>query len=250
MSRVLVTGAAGAIGRLICPFLEVHGFILRAFDRSPGGGVKDTVCGCLEDLPALRGAARGMDAVIHLAACADEADFVSRLVPSNVIGVYNAYEAARLEGVPRFILASSCQTADLVGQRETITVHDRFPNDHYGLTKLWAEDMGQMYSRRYGISVLVARLGWVVRSQDDLDEMVSTPGGTALFLSHRDVERFFLCALRAAPAPFAIAYAFSKQNPEVFEMSASKDLLCFTPCDRFPDGLSVGLAVNKTQRRA
>jgi len=239
MSRVLVTGASGAIGRLICPFLQVHGFKLRAFDRSPGTTVEDSVCGCLEDLTSLRMAARGMDAIIHLAACADEADFVSRLVPSNVIGLYNAFEAARLEGVPRFILASSCQTADLVGRRELITVHDRFPTDLYGLTKLWAEDMGRMYSYRYGLSVLAARLGWVVRSQAELDEMMSIPGGTALFLSHRDVKNFFLCALRADPVPFAIAYAFSKQQPEIFDVTVSQTLLRFTPSDTFPAELQL-----------
>lgn len=239
MSRVLVTGAAGAIGRLICPFLQAHGFTLRAFDRSASATVGDTVRGHLEDLSALRLAARGIETIIHLAACADEADFESRLVPSNVIGVYNVFEAARLEGVRKFILASSCRTADLVGSREFISVDDRFPTDLYGLTKLWAEDMGRMYSDRYGISVLAARLGWVVRSQAELDEMMSTPWGTALYLSHRDVKFFFLCALQADSVPFATAYAFSKQQPEIFDMSVSQTLLRFTPCDAFPAGLQL-----------
>jgi len=245
MPRVLVTGAAGTIGSLICPFLQNHGFALRAFDRVPVKAVKDSISGRLEDLSSLRRAARGIDIIIHLAACADEADFISQLVPSNVIGIYNALEAARLEGVPRFILASSCQVADLVGRRELITVHDRFPTNHYGLTKLWAEDMGQLYSQQYGISVIAVRLGWVVRNQAELDEMISTPGGTALFLSHRDVQSFFLCALQAGPVTFAVAYAFSKQMPEIFDMNVSKTLLHFKPRDHFPNGIDFASNNNK-----
>ncbi len=238
MSRVLITGAAGAIGRLICPFLQTHGFTLRAFDRSPGTDVKDSVCGCLEDLSSLRAAARGVDTIIHLAACADEADFISQLVPSNVIGLYNAFEAARLEGVSRFILASSCQAADLIGQRALIKVGDRFPTDLYGLTKLWAEDMGHMYAHRYGLTILAARLGWVVRSKKELKEMESMATGRELFLSHRDVRRFFLRTLQSDLELFSVVHAFSVQSSaSKFDMTEAAEILGYYPKDTFPEGL-------------
>ena len=236
--KLLVTGASGFIGRLICPFLESRGFTVRAFDRSPGDIVVDAVEGRLEDLPALRRAVRGFDTIIHLAACSDDNDFVSQLVPSNVIGAYHAFEAARLEGIRRFILASSCQAADLVGRRDRITVEDRFPTDHYGLTKLWAEDMGRMYSWLYGFSVLAVRLGWVVRSQAELSQMVSTPSGKELYLSHDDLKEFFICCLQADPGPFAVTYALSKQVPnEIFDTTTATQLLSFIPHDTFPAGL-------------
>ena len=238
MSRVLVTGAGGAIGRLICPFLEDHEFTLRAFDRYPVTTVKDSVCGCLEDLSTLRMAARGMDTIIHLAACADEADFVTRLVPSNVIGIYNAFEAARLEGISRFILASSCQTADLIGRRKLITVHDRFPADLYSLTKLWAEDMGRMYAHRYGLKILAARLGWVVRNQEELKEMQSMPAGRDLYLSHQDLRKFFLRSLLADLDFFTVVYAFSMQiSASRFDMSDAEGLLGYYAENTFPEGL-------------
>ena len=181
-----------------------------------------------------------MDAIIHLAACADDADFVSRLVPANVIGVYHMLEAARLEGVGRVILASSCQAADLVGRRRKVTVEDRFPTDHYGLTKLWAEDIGKMYSWRYDLSILAVRLGWVVRSEAEMEQMISTPGGNQLFLSHHDLKEFFCRCLQADAAPFAVVYALSKQIAgagEVFDMAPSRELIAFEPQDVFPGGL-------------
>lgn len=242
-SRILVTGAGGAIGRLICPSLQANGYRIRSFDKVHVEYVEDRVCGELEDLTSLRQAARGIDTIIHLAACSDDADFLSQLVPSNVIGLHNVFEAARLEGVPRFNLASSCLTVDHTQFDEVTTVNDRLPVDHYGLTKLWAEDMGRLYSHRYGISVLATRLGWVVRNQAEFDEMKSTPGGTDLYLSHQDVRRFFLCALQADFAPFAVAYAFSKQTPELFDMTTTKSLLNYMPSDDFPNGLDASFKI-------
>lgn len=236
--KVLVTGASGFIGRQICPYLESRGYILKSFDRYPLGIVKDEFEGRLEDLSALRRAATGVDSIIHLAACTDDADFVSHLVQSNVIGLYNAFEAARLEGVRRFILASSCQAADLVGHRPKITVEDRFPTDHYGLTKLWAEDMGRMYSRRYGLFVLAVRLGWVVRNKTEMQEIISRPGGKELFLSYRDLKDFFFCCIEANATPFDIIYAFSIQiNGDIFDMEPTKQLIGFEPRDVFPEGI-------------
>jgi len=233
--KLLVTGASGFIGQLICPHLESCGYSLTAFDQSPSGIVEDMIEGRLEDLSALRRAATGIDTIIHLAACSDDAEFVSQLVPSNVIGLYNAFEAARLEGVRRFILASSCQAADLVGHRQRITVEDRFPTDLYGLTKLWAEDMGRMYSWRYGLSVLAVRLGWVVRSEAELEQMVATPGGKHVFLSYCDLKEFFYCCLQSDFSPFAVVYAFSRQvEGDVFDMKPSKRLIGYEPQDVFP----------------
>lgn len=236
--RILITGASGFIGRLLCPYLTAQGYRLRSFDRSSAAGLIDAYQGNLEDLSALRQATRGVDTLIHLAACADEADFVTHLVPANVIGLYNTFEAARLEGVRRFILASSCQAADLVGHRTHIYTYDRFPTDHYGLTKLWAEDMGALYSRRYHLPVLAIRLGWVVRTRNELARMVALPGGRQLFLSHRDTQRFFLHCLQADFAGFHVLYAFSQQAPErLFDMEPTHQLLGYEPQDVFPNGL-------------
>lgn len=234
--RILVTGAAGFIGRLICPYLESRGFTLRAFDRRACELVGDVVEGNIEDLAALRKAAVGMDTMIHLAACADNADFVTHLVPSNVIGLYNALEAARLEGVERFIFASSCQVADMAGKGRKVSIEDRHPTDHYGLTKLWGEDMAEMYSRCYGISVLAARLGWVIRNQRELDQMRILAHGTKLFLSRSDLREFFYRTLTAPFLGFKVVYAFSQQpDGEIFDMEPTRRLLGFEPKDTFPE---------------
>ena len=236
--KILITGSNGFIGRTISPYLAQCGYTLRSYDRVKSECIEDSFEGDLTDLKSLQKAVNNVDCIIHLAACSEDADFISKLVPSNVIGVFNVFEAARISGVKRLMFASSCQSADLVGKKDHISINDRFPTDHYGLTKLWAEDMAQMYSMRFGIAVLVIRLGWVVRSLIEFEHMKSLPGGKELFLSHNDLREFFRCCLYSPPTPFSIFYAFSKQKePEIFDMEPSRKLLNYEPSDSFPNGL-------------
>jgi len=236
---ILITGAAGHIGQALCGFLAGHGFQLRGFDRRPCDGVHEQVLGDIEDLPALRAAARGADAVVHLAARPDNADFATQLVPANVIGLYNILEAARLEGVGRIILAGSFRAGGLPARREPLAAADRSPEDPYGLTKLWAEDMGRMYAQRYGLSVLVVRLGWVLRNTGELRDMERMPAGRDYFLSHGDLRRFFLAALGAErAATFEVLYAVSHPGATTaFDVAPAARAIGFKPCDTFPDGI-------------
>ena len=59
------------------------------------------------DAPAVSRAAEGVDALIHLAATPDDDDFLTKLLPNNILGAYHVLEAARLAGVRRVVLASS-----------------------------------------------------------------------------------------------------------------------------------------------
>ena len=237
--KVLVTGAAGSIGQNLCPLLAARGFQVRGFDRCSEMPVEDAVVGELSNLDALTDAAAGMDAMLHLAACSDDADFVTRLVPSNVVGMYHAFEAARRQGVQRIVVASSCQAADLARTQRRVSVEERHPADLYGLTKLWAEDLGRLVARGRGPRVFAARLGWVVRDAADLALIKALPGGVQLYLSARDAHEFLSRCLTAPLPRFAVAYAFSRQlEGEIFDMEPARRLLGFEPQDTFPEGLS------------
>ena len=165
--RVLVTGASGAIGRPVCAFLAGRGHAVRRFDRSPAGapardGVApgpDDVRGELGDLGALTGACAGIEAIVHLAAVPDDAPF-EQLVPSNVVGLYHLLDAARQHSVPRVVLASSVQVAwhRAAGDPRRTSMHVE-PTNHYALTKVWAEQMGEMYARKFPMAIIAARIG-------------------------------------------------------------------------------------------
>src|SRR5687768_11829894 len=92
---VLVTGSAGRVGRAVVRELQSRGRRVRGFDRVPTPGAAEAVVGDLTDPDALARAAAGAGTVVHLAATPDDDDFMTQLLPNNVVGVYHLFEAAR-----------------------------------------------------------------------------------------------------------------------------------------------------------
>src|SRR5262245_9808907 len=102
---ILITGSAGRIGQAVVRELTSQGRPLRGFDLVPTPGIKDSVIGNISETETVCQAARGVEAIIHLAAIPDDDDFLTKLLPNNIVGAYNILEAARLAGVKRMVLA-------------------------------------------------------------------------------------------------------------------------------------------------
>ena len=106
---VLVTGSAGRIGRAVSAELVARGHRVRGFDRVPSPALREAVVGDVASPDDLDRALAGMDTAVHLAATPDEADFMTLLLPNNVVGLYRMLEAARHARLGRVILISSGQ---------------------------------------------------------------------------------------------------------------------------------------------
>ena len=127
LAPILVTGPGGRVGAGLRRYWGDR-YPLRLFDLQqlpPLGAHEDVIQGSIGDMAALTAAVEGCRAVVHLAATADEADFLQHLVPDNVVGLYNAFEAARLQGVRRFVFASTVQV--LLGYPRDTFVRDTDP---------------------------------------------------------------------------------------------------------------------------
>jgi len=234
--KILVTGSAGTVGRPVCQELLRCGHEVRGFDRHPSHELIDAVVADIADAAAVRAAVEGMDAVVHLAAQPVDAPFAD-LVGPNVVGLYNTFDACREAGVKRLVLASSVMTVIRRPDRtHPARVDEAWPGDHYALTKLWAEQMGAMYARRFGMSILAVRIGWVVRNPDEARHMLKL-GIFDIYLSRADVGRFFAAAVTAKGIDFEIAYAASRGGEKVFDMEPARRLLGYEPKERWPEGL-------------
>ncbi|MCB0063830.1 MAG: NAD(P)-dependent oxidoreductase [Caldilineaceae bacterium] len=241
--RVLVTGAAGAIGRLIAGHLEKRGHRVRGFDRLPVPELADQIIGNLGDRAAVCRAVAGMDTVIHLAAFRNDADFMQVLLEPNVIGLYEVCEAAQLAGVQRLVLASTIQVINGFGpDEEPVRVSDGpRPTNHYALTKLWAEITGEMYARVHKLSVINVRVGWFPRDAALAQRIQASPRGKDTYLSHDDACHFFTrCVESPTPKPGECVTLFAASRAQTkprFDLTDGEAAIGYRPQSRWPEGV-------------
>ena len=79
--------------------VEERGHFVRGFDLVATPGADESVVSDLADADAIHRAAEGVNALIHLAATPDDDDFLTKLLPNNIVGAYHVLEAARLADV-------------------------------------------------------------------------------------------------------------------------------------------------------
>ncbi|RLS34306.1 MAG: NAD(P)-dependent oxidoreductase [Planctomycetota bacterium] len=243
---VVVTGAAGRLGRAACRELTSRGWHVRAFDRCPSP-IGESIVADLADAGAVAAALRGADALVHLAATPDDDDFAARLLPDNLLGLHNVIEGARAAEVPRVILASSGQVN--FGQQNDgpwpVRVGDPLtPRGWYAITKIALEAAGQIHARVSGFPVISVRLGWCPRTSDHAEELAASFHGPHCYLSPRDAGRFFAAAAEhPLPPGHHILYASSKPvEIEMLDLVPAKNLLDWEPLDCWPSGATDDLS--------
>ena len=239
---VLVTGAAGRIGQAVCGSLLARGHRVRGFDVRETPNVEDSVVGDITDATELSRAMQGVDVVVHLAATPDEDDFMTRLLPNNIVGVYNVLEGARRANVRRVVLASSGQVVMGHEGPWPITPEMPFtPRNWYASAKVMAEVAGQVYAYVHRLSVIVARLGWCPRDERHAEELEHDEFGKDVYLSHRDAGRFFASAVEAQiDTPCCVVFAISKPLRKTrYDITAARDVLGYEPQDVWPEGTEI-----------
>ncbi|MFA6544644.1 MAG: NAD(P)-dependent oxidoreductase [Limisphaerales bacterium] len=242
---ILVTGSAGRIGQAVVKELLAQGERVRGFDRVPAPGVADSHVGNLTDAEAVRRAAEGVRAVIHLAATPDDADFMTEILPNNIVGLHHVMEATRLAGARRLVLASSGQVNWWQRMRTERAIHPDepiTPRYWYAAAKVFAEAIGQGYAETHGLSVIAVRLGWCPRPGQE-KEIAALDWARDVYLSPGDAGRFFHAAVRA---PLSIRYAVVHATSRPlsltrFDLEPTRELLGWEPQDRWPDGLPAGV---------
>jgi uronate dehydrogenase len=235
MQRVLVTGSAGAVGRPVVEELVRRGHAVRGFDLVPTPGLADTVVGDVADSIAVERATEGVTAVVHLGAFPNPAP-IETLVAPNLLGVHYVLEAARKHAVRRVVLASTIQVFGPPEEWRLATSDDRQPGNLYALTKLWAEEHGAMYARLHGMSIVAARIGWMVRDEREAAHMRER-GMFHAYLSRGDVACFVAMAIEAERLPFAVMAVVGPEGASRFDLEPARRLLGWEPRDVFPAGL-------------
>ena len=143
-----------------------------------------------------------MDALVHLAATPDDDDFMTKLLPNNIVGTYVAMESARLAAIKRVVLTSSGQVVwwqCFTGPMPIGVDAQPTPRGWYAAGKLFLEAAGRVYAVSHTISVIAARLGWCPRDAGHVQELTQTEWGPDVYLSPAMPGDFLPVRSRARP---------------------------------------------------
>lgn len=160
--RVLITGAAGAIGTALRVGLRSHWRHLRLTDVRPLqdlAGNEEMVVADIADRAAVEGMMRDVRAVVHLAGVVGTYT-LEDLFRVNARGLFDVLEAARLAAVERIVFASSNHAFGCYPITEKVSPDlPPRPDSLYGVFKAWGETMLRHYYDRYAIRSVSLRIG-------------------------------------------------------------------------------------------
>jgi len=206
--RILLTGAAGGLGKVLRERIKPWADVVRLSDIAPmdPAGEGEEVVQCdLADKDAVLALLDGVDAVLHFGGISTEKPF-DPIMQANILGVANLYEALHKAGTRRVIFASSNHA---IGYHPVTTVLDADsptrPDSYYGLSKVFGEQIARYYFDRFGIETVCVRIGSSFPEPAN-KRMMST------YLSYDDLTELLRCALFAPRVGHTIVYGVSDND--------------------------------------
>jgi uronate dehydrogenase len=162
LNKLLLTGAAGGVGKALRPLLPQIARSVVLSDLVVIDEIKpdETFQACdLADRQAVDALFDGVDGVIHLGGISIEKPF-DLILNANILGTYNLFEAARHHGRPRIIFASSNHVIGYYRREERLdsSVLPK-PDSFYGVSKAFGENLANMYFDKFGQECLSVRIG-------------------------------------------------------------------------------------------
>jgi uronate dehydrogenase len=219
--RILITGAAGIVGTLMRPRLRKPGRVLRLLDiaaMEPAAD-DDIITASVTDAEAMAKACEGVDAVIHLGGHSRENSW-AEILSVNIDGTHTVLEAARVAGVGRVVLASSNHAVGFRRNDSQLPADSSArPDTYYGVGKAAMEALGSLYHSRFGMDVIVVRIGSCFPTPLPLGRR-----GLTTWLSPDDGARLFEACL-AAPSPgYRMIWGVSDNTRRIYSLDEAKAL--------------------------
>ncbi len=232
MSRVpakpiLLTGASGALGRVLAKALSDQGWTLAMTDIVPfpdalGPNARFTKAD-LNDGPTILRLAEGCGAIVHLGGVSVERPFEEVLGP-NIRGLYHIYEAARREKA-RVIFASSNHAVGFHERTASIGAETQFlPDGYYGLSKAYGELMGRLYWFKHGVESVNLRIGSACPEPVNARMLAS-------WLSYGDFSRLVVCCVTAEKTGHCVVWGASANGRMTWWRDDARAALGWAPTD-------------------
>lgn len=229
-NRLLITGAAGAVGGVLRTGLRECCSHLRLTDVKPLGPAREgeeIVQADILDEAALAHAMEGVDCVVHLAGLADEDEW-ARVLSITIDGCYRVFEAARRAGVHRIVYASSNHAIGFYRRDMPLDTNVPLrPDGRYGVSKAFGEALGRMYADKYGMSVASVRIGSFRERPQDRRQLMT-------WISRRDAVQLFRRCIEYPDYHYVVVYGVSGNDRNIWDNS-NVDWLGYRPQDNAED---------------
>lgn len=224
--RILVTGAAGSIGRVVTLGLcdrdhEVIGLDLVPEPEGFTGAWHTADCADPDAVGAVFAHER-LDAVVHLAGVPEERSLPEELT-SHVITTAALLDAMVAHRVSRIVYASSNHAVGRTPRSDlppdALLSDDALPrpDTFYGVGKVAAEALLHLYSDRHGIDAVACRIGSFLEEPDTMRAL-------ATWLSHDDCVRMVDAALTAPSPGFVVLYGISANSRAWWDLEPGRRL--------------------------
>jgi uronate dehydrogenase len=228
--RVLITGAAGAIGTALRDGMRANWHHLRLTDIRPVQNLtnnEEAIVADVTDRSAIDAMMRDVRAVVHLAGVIGNYD-LEALFRVNARGLFDVFEAARLAGVKRIVFASSNHAFGCYPITEPVSpALPPRPDSLYGVFKVWGETLLRNYYDRHGIQSVSLRIGTYRTLPIDQRSL-------ATWLSPRDVAQLVDLSLRH-PNPGCLVVNGYSGNTRLKVHDLDWDFLGYKPVDNAED---------------
>lgn len=246
-TKVLYTGGDGDIGKVFARLANPKYKLRLTYFKDPiESDIHEVVQVDLTDFESVRAAMRGVDSVVHFGADSSPRAPWESILNNNLIGTYNIFEAARLEGVRRVVFASTNWTcAYYIAEHGKVGAGEApiRPASLYAVSKCFGEALGSHYYDTYGLSVICLRIG---RSHDASDEGPNTEEllqmskinpdrgpyegdlWLKLWVSNRDMTQLIEKSLDT-DCGYGVFLACSDNQPAIYDLSETKRVLGYKP---------------------
>lgn len=229
--RILLTGAAGRIGRAFFEAtMDQYDFRLTDkanIDISVDG--HEVVQGDLTDPDFAQSLAMGCDAIVHLAGTADPDANFDVVMAMNVLPTKHLLDAAVVHGVERFIFASSAQTIEGYSIDRQIKPTDPVrPANYYGVGKAMGEALCAYYAVSHNIETISLRIGAYEPIENPA---LNTLRDYSAWLSPRDGIHLINRALKADIFSPLIVNGISNNRFKRLDIDSALSSIGFEPMD-------------------
>lgn len=234
--KVVVTGAAGDLGKKLCQHLRsLDGIDVVALDIASDVdlgvvtadlSIYDAAWGQLFD---------GAEAVVHLAANRRRFATWPDLWRDNVDAVLNVYEAAARHGPMRFVFTSSTAAMDEYFWEDGPIGTDlpENPSTAYGASKVFGERVGKYFATHRGLSVVCLRIGDVLKGDNERPTKNSGDSegvwGQQKWLSGDDLGQIFEKSIKAENIDYAVINAVSDNDGMRWDLTGAEQVVGYRP---------------------